>query len=268
MNSGLTLYLNGSRQTSLLLLGQRGLPMLDEAKQAAARLLDTNIERLDAHPDYLYVTNTDKKSIGVEDVLIIQDKASLKPSVSETICIIVDGIDLMPEAAQNKLLKLVEEGECILIFVAYSDAVLPTIKSRVRIIEYRPLGMEQFNSFCTAHQLSEAEMLYFITGGCPGLALEYPGATDIFKQVKASVNTDPLNLYNILHLVKEKDKDNFYLNYPELTDKLFKLIGNETSSVETLRAVSDALINMGLGNYSKDDFFGDIVAIVESLRRE
>ena len=73
------------------------------------------------------------------------------------------------------------------------------------------------------------------------------------------LNPDIIHLHNI---------HGYYLNYPELTDKLFKLIGNETSSVETLRAVSDARINMRLGNYSKDDFFGDIVAIVESLRRE
>ena len=73
--------------------------------------------------------------------------------------------------AQNKILKVIEECETVVILaVAYSNYVLDTVKSRLSLIEYKPLSLEEFKNILPIRYQSdlEADLLYRITRGCPG----------------------------------------------------------------------------------------------------
>ncbi len=277
MNTGLSSYLNGRRDSSVLLQGRKGLDIVDEAIMAASTILGTSAERLNFHPDYLFIDSAGEKSIGVETASTISSKAALMPCKADKIVVVVDEADKMTEQCQNKLLKLIEEStNVIVILVAYSDTILPTIKSRVRIIPYGPMKRTEFYEFCNLNRVDDAELFYSITGGCPGLISEYPDALGYFKSVHKDLSSGRYpDMLNSLHLVKEKDPANFFLVYPDLIANLFSLIEEwicENTAKELSpycsRVIFDVMSGYNKAIYTKDNFFYDIIKIIESLRTE
>ena len=84
-----------------------------------------------SHPDIFIL---DKDSIKVEDSNTIINKLSTKPLVANKKVFIILNAENMNEAAQNKLLKSLEEPNNQTVFILTStktDKVLPTILSRV-----------------------------------------------------------------------------------------------------------------------------------------
>ena len=78
-----------------------------------------------------------EKSVGIEDVRIIQKKIYLKPIKSEAKAIILKAYSGLTIEAQNALLKILEEppnNTIILLLVETGSQVLPTILSRCKII--------------------------------------------------------------------------------------------------------------------------------------
>ena len=168
MRKELKSYLTGTKESGLLLTGNVGLPMLSEGLAVASILLSTPVEKLHIHPDYLFIDRGDEKSIGVAQSEMIVKKASLLPAVSDKIIIVVDGFDSMTVQAQNKLLKTIEENDSVLIIaIAYTNAVIDTVKSRMRVIEYEPLNRDSFIAFCKDHNIPDASYFYYASGGCP-----------------------------------------------------------------------------------------------------
>lgn len=280
MNEAIQLYLSGRRDTGVLLSGQLGLPLLEDAYYLACELLSTTKDRLSIHPDFLFVDRGKDKSIGVEKVEEILSKGSLKPSISNKILILIDAIDTMTEQAQNKLLKLLEDSEhVLLVATSYSNNVLHTIKSRMRIISYHPYTKDDFYNYCNRNNISNPEMLFYVTGGCPGLIDSYSGAAKIMKQVVDSFNKEkPLEILSVLHLVKENDRDNFFSVYPQLVGNLYRLIGrlcadaihnsapyNKKQLLTVMKLVNDGLLECDSRNYTKNSFFISMILIIEAL---
>jgi hypothetical protein len=80
---------------------------------------------------------TPEKAIGIEDIRLLQEKLSLAPLQSTTKTLIVNNADTMSIAAQNALLKTLEEppNNTLIILTATSkDAFLPTVHSRCTLI--------------------------------------------------------------------------------------------------------------------------------------
>src|SRR3989344_2705485 len=78
-----------------------------------------------------------EKSVGIEDVRIIQKKIYLKPIKSEAKAIILKAYNGLTIEAQNALLKILEEppnNTIILLLVETGSQVLPTILSRCKNI--------------------------------------------------------------------------------------------------------------------------------------
>ena len=92
-----------------------------------------------------------KSSIGIGEVRALQREANLKPFEGGTrVFIVEDAERLTPEAA-NALLKTLEEppDQVVLVLLASEPSVLPpTVLSRCRLIELRPMPVEQ-----VAHEL-------------------------------------------------------------------------------------------------------------------
>ena len=91
-----------------------------------------------------------KASLRVARSRAIIKRAHSKPFNSRYNVFIIVDAHLMREAAQNALLKLVEEppGHCVLIFVtAAPDAILYTIRSRCQRVRFAPLRPECIETF-------------------------------------------------------------------------------------------------------------------------
>jgi len=260
-----------------LLRGITGLSMKDDALSFAKEYLCT--ENLELHPDFLLIEKPEgKASIGVGDAAMIINRAALRPSLAQKHLVIIDGIDAMTEPAQNKLLKVLEDGENILILaISYGGKVLDTILSRMGIVEYRALNRDEFVSEMTKLYPEYDAKLYFpLTGGCINLVEELVSYDAMFLSVKEHFsNGDCKELFSDLHLVKEKDKDAVTENralLPHLISFLQWQISEMALSASVNRSVLDCLAILNehkarcvKSSYTKDDFFYLIMFLVEKL---
>lgn len=88
----------------------------------------------------------------VDDSASIVAEASVKPVNLPYKIFIINNVDVSMEAAQNKLLKIIEEppkNVRFLISAKNEQRVLPTIKSRCDKVKIPPLCMEEISKFCT-----------------------------------------------------------------------------------------------------------------------
>lgn len=232
--------------SSILYLGGDCPQMLTDALLKASELLHTDVDSLCEHPDFLYV---DEKSLGVADAERIVCRAAMRPVIAEAAVIVVNHFDTMTVQAQNKLLKTVEEGDAILLGVAYADTILETMKSRMRILQYR------------SEALPEADCV----------------PSDVAACLNSFSSYAPKDILRALHLVKEKDPlsvtaDRNVMRYCILAfqNYLYQLL------VEGERGEDlDALIRCTVADgaavrtqyYTKDDFFALVIKIIEFKER-
>ena len=128
-----------------------------------------------------------KKGIGIGEVREIQHQASLKPYEGEHRVFIFDGAEHMSEDAANALLKTLEEPPpqvLLALLASNEEALLPTILSRCRRVELRPMPMKEIaKELMESHSLSneEAEKLARLAMGCLGWAISAAGDPSILE---------------------------------------------------------------------------------------
>ena len=137
------------------------------------------------HPDVRVIdleidSNTGRRRtvITIEQVRDVQRDASLKPYEGRYRVVIFDGAEKLSEEAANSLLKTLEEPpDQVVIILLASDAasVLPTILSRCRRLDLRPVGAETiadhlYRLYTTDRQL--AEEVARLSGGRMGWAIQ------------------------------------------------------------------------------------------------
>ncbi len=103
------------------------------------------------HPDIIYVSHEKPNSVGVDDIRTqVRDTMMVKPfEAAHKVYIIADG-DLMTPAAQNALLKTLEEPPAyavILILATGTGSFLQTILSRCIQLEMKPAPDEAIRQF-------------------------------------------------------------------------------------------------------------------------
>jgi len=105
-----------------------------------------------SHPDaHLVVPSGD--SIGIDQVRELQRELALKPYEAERKVAVIDDAETMTAAAQNSLLKTLEEpaGHTVILLVASNpNALLPTVRSRCQIVRFQPLSTQQVIDFLEA----------------------------------------------------------------------------------------------------------------------
>ena len=85
------------------------------------------------HPDVIIVQPGENGSIGIEQVREIIDRAAYRPFEGRRRAVIIDEADALVPAAQNALLKTLEEPPPSSVFIlvtARPDMLLPTVRSR------------------------------------------------------------------------------------------------------------------------------------------
>lgn len=122
------------------------------------------------------------RNIKVLQIRALDRVLSVAPSLSSRRAIIIDAADDMERGAANALLKSLEEPPTGTIFFLVSHMpgrLLPTIRSRCRLLRFSPLGEGDMHTVLSAglpgapeHELTE---LTRAGEGAPGQALRFAG---------------------------------------------------------------------------------------------
>jgi len=95
------------------------------------------------HPDVLLIEPGDTGSIKIEQIRDVVDRSGFRPFEGRRRVVIIDEADAMMPAAQNALLKTLEEPPSASVFLLLSslpDALLPTVQSRCPRLRLAPLA--------------------------------------------------------------------------------------------------------------------------------
>jgi DNA polymerase-3 subunit delta' len=126
------------------------------------------------HPDVMLVA-PEERQIRIEEIRMIDEALSFKPSEGRNKVVIVDDADTMNIPAANAFLKTLEEPpeESIIILVSSRpDLLLSTIRSRCSRINFSPLSSEDCRSVLEKTIPEEnLDTVAKLSMGRPGLAL-------------------------------------------------------------------------------------------------
>jgi DNA polymerase-3 subunit delta' len=151
----------------------------------------------------LVIEPGDSGAIKIEQIRDMVDRAAYRPFEGKRRVVIIDEADALVVAAQNGLLKTLEEPPSASIFIlltARPDVLLPTVRSRCPVLRFRPLNAGDVAIALVARGWSETEARAVAASadGSVGRALE-ASATDIVEArevaqrvlAQAAVSADP-----------------------------------------------------------------------------
>ncbi len=172
------------------------------------------------HPDILWVTH-EKASIGVDDIRNqVNGDIQIKPYSRRYKIYIIDSADKLTEAAQNALLKTMEEPPeyAVIILLANNiNRLLPTVLSRAVLLSLRPVDKQLIKEFLiTRHFVPDymARLAADFSGGNVGKAIKYASSEE-FEKTKDDV----------LHILKYMDDMEIY----EIISGLKTIAANKSS---------------------------------------
>ena len=209
---------------------------VSEKERRIAKLIDE-----ETFCDCLFFPEEGKKFV-VEDVDAITEESTLKPVEGENKLFVIDNIALSTPAAQNKLLKLLEEPPKGVHFLLGTTSVFPvlsTVLSRVKLLEITPFGERDIVAALERkHQEAYPQDTYALcaamSGGVYGVAESMLGS---------GVYQNLINDAFALALAKEKD-------LPVLIKKL-----GETKCKKTVnRLFARSACDFGIG-YEDNHFY-------------
>jgi len=175
----------------ILLAGEVGAGKKYLGLNLAAEILGIDsIESLNKYP-YFVCIDPEEPSITIEAVRALRKLLTLKtPSANpgiQRVFLIVDA-DRMKAEAQNALLKTLEEppaDTCIILTSNATKSLLPTITSRVQIIEVLPVPTEAAEDFYKGSKPMSIKSAHALSRG--NAALLNALATDEDHELKQSV---------------------------------------------------------------------------------
>jgi len=122
------------------------------------------------------------RNITIAQVRGLQGLFVTTPSLSPRRVVLIDAADDLERSAANALLKNLEEPPADTVFLLVSHApgrLLPTIRSRCRVLRFARLGHAAMTSFLHYHlpELDDAEVEALVSAGdgSPGRALGFAG---------------------------------------------------------------------------------------------
>lgn len=177
------------------------------------------------HPDG-HVIAPSEGSIGIEQVRELQRQLALKPYEADRKVALIEAADVMTPAAQNSLLKTLEEpaGQTVILLVASNpSALLPTVRSRCQIVRFQPLPAVEVVRFLKERGVDEARasLAAAVCGGSISRALaaverDYLALRDRVGAWVESLSDRRSGVRSIIllgeELEKERERVDDYLN--------------------------------------------------------
>ncbi|MBH1944437.1 DNA polymerase III subunit delta' [Erythrobacter sp. YJ-T3-07] len=182
-----------------ILAGKKGLGKHDFAFAAARELVaigrDTPVA--DNDPDIQLLTHLPKddkeakkaekgeafetkRNISIDQIRAMQARLTTRPTLGAFRAIIIEPADDLERSAANALLKSLEEppaGTFFLLVTHRPGLLLPTIRSRARILRFNPLSMGAVEDALRAAgdhaDPAEIALAARASGGAPGAALSF-----------------------------------------------------------------------------------------------
>jgi len=154
-----------------------------------------------------------KTVIGVDDVREIGTFMSMTPAEGGWRTVIIDAADEMNSNAANAVLKVLEEPprRALLFLIAHNpDRLLPTIRSRCRRLDLRPLTYAQVTALMGRYRpdLKSADVgaLAILADGSIGRAMELAdeGGVGLFRDLMALLTDVPKLNISRLHALSDK----------------------------------------------------------------
>ena len=131
-----------------------------------------------SHPDYYYMEPDKSKAnpmIKIDQVRALQAEVSLMPVMSDLRMVIIDDAELMNGAAQNCLLKTIEEPSGLSKFILTTSnrsRLLMTLRSRCMIINFERLSEEDIMRGLELRNIDNAAEIAVIANGSLGQAIK------------------------------------------------------------------------------------------------
>jgi DNA polymerase-3 subunit delta' len=146
----------------------------------------TKLVQAEAHPDMLVVRRaTDEKTGELRNVIVVDDALKVASFLRRTSThggwrvVIIDEAHTLNRFGENAILKILEEPPAralILMTATTPGALLPTIRSRCRILHLEPLDSAHMKTILSrsvpALSAEDTERLIALSGGSAGFALK------------------------------------------------------------------------------------------------
>ncbi len=247
----------GEIRNAYLFTGPKGVGRHIAAKLFAAALCCTAKSRQpcnechacigtkhDTNPDIIYIKPTDKKSVTVNQTREIIADAYIKPLESARKIFIIDNAADVNEAAQNCLLKILEEPPeyVVFIIIAQSDTqLLQTVLSRCTAVRFPTVSDEIIKKYINEkynYAAEKSDLLISLCGGIPGEVdniLSDPDYYDLrdesFKKLIQLMSKDKISAYAVSEFLDDHKDDaekiiDFWQSF--LRDIMMILDGNDT----------------------------------------
>ena len=164
-------------------------------------------------PDVIWVTR-EKASLGVDEIREqLCNTMDIKPFPSPYKIYLVPEAEKMTEAAQNALLKTIEEPPeygIVILMTSNISALLPTIQSRCLTMEFRPLSTAVVESYVKEHcQVPDyqARASAAFAQGNLGKAMRYAKSEDFIERkdhiISLLRHVEQMDLSEMLAVIKD-----------------------------------------------------------------
>ena len=164
-------------------------------------------------PDVIWVTR-EKASLGVDEIREqLCNTMDIKPFSSPYKIYLVPEAEKMTEAAQNALLKTIEEPPeygIVILMTSNISALLPTIQSRCLTMEFRPLRTAVVESYVKEHcQVPDyqARASAAFAQGNLGKAMRYAKSEDFIERkdhiISLLRHVEQMDLSEMLAVIKD-----------------------------------------------------------------
>ncbi len=147
-----------------------------------------------AHPDVLLLSpDAGKQTISVETYRQVEVQLSTSAFMGKHKVLIVRDMDMANNSVQNAALKTIEEpprGVILILLCAQRDLILPTILSRVLLLNLNDLPVAQTQQFLAEKKLDGdwAMLLQLLCGGRPGKILQLLAQEDYQISLLAQIS--------------------------------------------------------------------------------
>ena len=209
-----------------------------------------------SHTDMLVVEQAfdEKKEEKVREISVDQAREiaqflSLTPGEGKWRVVIIDSADALNPNGANAILKILEEPppQTVLMLLAHNPSrLLPTIRSRCRVLKLRPLQKQQFitvmRHVSPALDSADIKMLAQMSAMAPGIALELHalGAIEMYNHILELTSTLPrLDLARIHAFADQMATGKVHTNWQVFSQLVLFLLSRaalrgEGASVEAL----------------------------------